>query len=249
MSTEKLTERLPERVQEERDEDPLSHAARTYLYFLRVLFESRPAGYYRWTEDNETTEVLIADQGPVGIEVMDRIPAVISERGDFSFSAIALDQHRFTNPTTGDREHADLLSGNMVIHCVAREGLEATRLACIVARGIIRFRRELTILGGFHEIRPNVVIGRESPAGALVEGDSDYNFVDVPVQSPLHLRETWGIGAIGQDVIKSIEGKLVAQPSLETLLCPEQKARTVRDPTYQGTLLREVGDLDQSIKI
>ena len=146
------------------------------------------------------------------------------------------------DPRTGDREHQDLLTGVMTFQCISKDGLEATRLATLVARGIMRFRREITLLGGFHEISPAISIGTESPAGAsLVEGSSDNEFTAVPVQSPLHLRESWGIGALNQDVLRSIEMRLRAQ--VEVVLTPEQKRRAVRGPSYNGVPLQPVDEL------
>jgi hypothetical protein len=95
--------------------------------------------------------------------------------------------------TSGERTHTDLLTGSFSINCVSRNGLEAERLALLVAKAIRIYRRHLQRAGFFH-IGHLVQVGTESPAGSLVSGDSDEDFVVVPVTLPVYYQTSWKVG-------------------------------------------------------
>ena len=251
MPGEKLPAKLHPDLTLARAEDSLTHVSRVYQYFLRVLFAAMPSGRgtYHWTEDKETTEITLLDKGPVGHEILEKRPAVITIRGQFGWTNVVLDQMQAIIPGTGERIHTDLVSGSMMLNCVARNGIKANRIASLVASGILKFRRELTQLGLFHQISGNLQITPEHPASsALVEmGTADFDYVNVQVISPVQFQDTWSIRALDRDVLRSIEGTLRAR--MEIMLTPDQQRRSLRDPTYHGSLLEAVGGIEQPLKI
>ena len=252
MSAEKLPDRLPPDLSNARDEDPLTHVSRVYQFFLRTVFAAMPkgAGRYHWTNDPETTEITLVDKGPVGSEIIELRPAIITQRTDVAWQGMTLDQRQVgPEPATGERQHADMVSGSMLLHCIAKDGVVANRVASLVIFAITKFRRELTRLGNFHQVLPGLTASQEQPAtSAMVDsGDSDFDFVEVLVQSPLHMRDEWLISTLDQDVLESIEGTLRAQ--MVITLTSEQKKRALRDVTYRGQLLQSLGSLDHDFDV
>ena len=252
MAGEKLPDRLPPDLSNARHEDPLTHVSRVYQFFLRTVFAAMPrgAGKFHWTSDPETTEIVLMDKGPVGHEILELRPAIITQRTEFVWQGIALDQRQVgPEPATGDRQHADMVSGSMILHCLAKDGVMANRVASLTIFAINKFRRDLTRLGNFHQVLPGLRASQEQPAssGLVDSGDADFDFVEVQVVSPLHMRDEWLISTLDQDVLESIEGVLRAQ--LSVTLTSEQKKRALRDATYRGQLLVSLGSLDQDFEV
>jgi len=108
-----------------------------------------------------------------------------------------------------------------VINCVSRVGLEAETVATIVMKAIRVYRRELQKAGFFH-IGTMVQVGSETPAGALVQGDSDEDFINVPVSFPVYYQESWTVQKEAQ-VLNAISLKVeyVARQFDGSLLYPE----------------------------
>jgi hypothetical protein len=156
------------------------------------LFHFEPDGNVDYQTAERETEVIITDAGSVGTDAVEKRPAIIVSRGPFAYGNTSLDHLLGEEGTTGKRTHTDLITGSYVINCVSRLGLEAERLALLVAKSIRIYRRELQKAGFFH-IGGAITIGQESPAGALVGGDSDEDFINVPVMLPVYYQESWTI--------------------------------------------------------
>ena len=179
----------------------LSDTKDILLRFLQDLFFQMPPGsgcYHfqpgqeKGSTDSETTELIISDAGSVNTDSVEKRPAIIISRGPFAYGNTSLDQLLKKEPGVGheERVHTDLLSGSFVLNCVSRAGLEAEEVALIVAKAIRIYRRELQ-KAGFFQIGSMVQVGTETPAGALVSGDSDEDFINVPVSFPIFYQESW----------------------------------------------------------
>ena len=94
--------------------------------------------------------------------------------------------------STGSRTHTDLLSGSFVVSCVSRVGLEAEKIALMVAKALRIYRRSLHQIG-FFQIGQQIRIGVETSANSWLPGDSDEDFITVPVQFPVFYQESWSI--------------------------------------------------------
>tara|TARA_R110002126_G_scaffold48716_1_gene135388 strand:+ start:793 stop:1572 length:780 start_codon:yes stop_codon:yes gene_type:complete len=173
------------------------------LRFLQDLFFQMPRGQgcYHFEPaqevgemDEKATEVIISDAGSVNTDSVEKRPAIIISRGPFAYGNTSLDHLLKKDPglMSSTRVHTDLLSGSFVINCVSRAGLEAEEVAVIVMKAIRVYRRELQKAGFFH-IGTMIQIGNETPAGTLVQGDSDDDFVNVPVSFPVYYQESWTV--------------------------------------------------------
>ena len=173
------------------------------LRFLQDIFFQMPRGQgcYHFepgqetgSTDEENTEIVITDSGTVNTDTVEKRPAIIVSRGPFAYGNTSLDHLlRFEPSISGNtRVHTDLLTGSFVINCLSREGLEAEEIALIVSKAIRIYRRLLQKAGFFH-IGTLVQVGAETAAGALVSGDSDEDFINVPVSFPVYYQESWTI--------------------------------------------------------
>tara|TARA_Y100000114_G_C11746180_1_gene321714 strand:- start:553 stop:1335 length:783 start_codon:yes stop_codon:yes gene_type:complete len=142
--------------------------------------------------DEENTEVIITDAGSVGTETVEKRPAIILSRGPFAYANTSLDNFLSQSDTSDKRTHTDLLLGSFVINCVSRNGLEAERLALLVGKAIRIHRRRIQ-LAGFFQIGQRIRIGSETAANQLVSGDSDEDFISVPVTFPVYYQETFSV--------------------------------------------------------
>lgn len=179
----------------------LSDTKDILLRFLQDLFFQMPAGEgcYHFqpghevgSTDEENTEIVITDAGSVSTDSVEKRPVIIVSRGPFAYGNTALDHLLKQDPGLmhEKRVHTDLLTGSFVLNCVSRAGLEAEEIALIVAKAIRIYRRELQKAGFFH-IGTLVQVGSETPAGALVSGDSEEDFINVPVSLPIYYQESW----------------------------------------------------------
>ncbi len=212
----------------------LSDAKDILLRFLQDFFYQMPAGdsdlfHFEPGEDQggteeAETELIISDQGPINTDTVEKRPALIVSRGPFAWANTSLDQLLSLSFRSGTRTHTDLLTGSFVVNCVARQGLEAERLAVLVSKGIRIFRRNLQ-QAGFFQVGHLVQIGVESPAGALVSGDSDEDFINVPVTFPVFYQESWTVEQEAEilrriqfkayHVARRYDGSLISPDSLD----------------------------------
>lgn len=142
--------------------------------------------------DEENTEVIITDAGSLGTDVVEKRPAIVLARGPFAYANTALDNFLGSEEVNDKRTHTDLLTGSFVINCVSRNGLEAEKLALLVAKAIRIHRRRIQ-LAGFFQIGQRIRIGSESPANSIVSGDSEEDFIAVPVTFPVYYQETFSV--------------------------------------------------------
>ncbi len=151
--------------------------------------------------DEENTEVIITDAGSIGTDTVEKRPVIILSRGPFAYANTAMDNFLGHDESVDKRTHTDLLTGSFVINCVSRNGLEAEKLALLVAKGIRVHRRRIQ-LAGFFQIGQRIRIGSESPANALVSGDSEEDFISVPVTFPVYYQETFSIQSTATTLAK-----------------------------------------------
>ncbi len=155
------------------------------------LFHFEPGEEDYSTAETET-ELIVSDAGAVGTDTVETRPAILISRGPFAYGNVSLDQLLEQDLASGNRTHTDLLSGSFVVNCVSKIGLEAEKLALLVAKAIRMYRRQLQVAGFFY-IGHMIQVGQESPAGTLVSGDSEEDFVTVSVTFPVYYQESWTV--------------------------------------------------------
>jgi hypothetical protein len=108
-----------------------------------------------------------------------------------------------------------LISAAFSIHCIAREGAEARKLAYYVFRLIPVFEKVLQKMG-LHGVVNNLVVGQESPAGALVQGSSMPEWKLVTVQAPFLIKDTLLFDSTGEGTFQPMIQYITMR--METLL-------------------------------
>lgn len=202
-------------------EDPLFHYTKVFVRFLQVVFHSFEKGSYRWEPDMEFTDIVISDQGMVGREVVEKRPAIACMRGPTQWLNVSMDQFKEFDFSNGKRTHTDLVASVMIYNCIAREGLEAQRLAWIAGYATRVLKRNL-LRAGLHRVGENVDYGPESPAENVVPDTKGLSLVQVSV--PFFFQDTYGVAPIDNLLLKDIDLRLtseaVSQPTEQPALRP-----------------------------
>ena len=174
-----------------RGEDPALYAMRLYVQYLQGLFNFMPSGTFHWEPDNEESEIVIRAQAPLDLKTVGKRPAITVVMGPYSFGNIGIDNLLSHDPKTGKRVRTDLLSGHLVVYCIANTDVLAMRLAHIVTHHTRVNQRLLESEGGFHSIaRPAPTVNSPSPPGQLVMGDPG-QLIMTQVNIPFQIQWTW----------------------------------------------------------
>jgi hypothetical protein len=176
--------------------DPLNYTIKAFAAFLQTIFEIAPRGSFHWTPNSEDTEVVITEENPVHVESVERKPVISLVLGPTAFSGTSLDDLQFVRTTDAAETHTDLLSGNITLNCMSRVAQECRFLGWLCARTIWDLRKIFIQETCIHEVGRKIQVGAVSPAGALVQGDTEAEWHAVSVVVPLFLQWT--------DVVKPI---------------------------------------------
>lgn len=146
-----------------RESDPLFYFTLLFLSFIQGLFKLRPSGSYKFSEDEQLTEIIIADQVTAAKET---VPRIITARGPAQFMTMFCDDMTRRSMKTDERKRTSLLSIPMTINCIAKSANEAQELAFFVAHNIWT-HRILLQQHGIHKIDRNITLSPETPTDAI----------------------------------------------------------------------------------
>jgi len=200
--------------------DPMYHCTRVLVAFAQGIFKCFPKGQYHWDSDLETTEIVITDQTPLTSSVINTRPAIVITRGQFQFANLAIGNLENIDTASGNRIYRDMLSGSITYNCLARNGIEASRLSWVIGSHVKKLRVFLQQQGPFTEIGQNVMFLGESPPGAILNDPVDSGTINVPVVIPFHYPHRWEVRDPAfqletiKATIKSDEGIVLAQTSV-----------------------------------
>ena len=244
-------------------EQPLLLIRKACLSFIQGLFEQADPGNFHWCESLEETEIVITDESPIKLDVVGKRPAINTVRGTVAWGKTSLDEMQERSLANDQRKHTDLLSGTMTINCCSREPLETEYMAWIVANHTWLLRRLVMKFTPVHEFGRGQVVGAPSPAGAIVSGDTEGEWICTPVQIPFFLQITGKVTPLGLTLLKEIEAKfnvrggaqvgptgVRGQATLENQTgAPAPGTETsIRPPTIRGRPIRNVA-FEQSISV
>lgn len=158
----------------------------TGLRFLQTAFSQRRAENFRYDDNEELTELKIADQYAFQLEAAEKKPAIIAVRGSLNWSNIGINEGmQELNMRTGEEGQTDIVTGSVAFTCLSRVGLEAERLASDVFSLFKFFRRTLR-KHGFFSIR-SMSIGPEQ----LVEAPGEPKLFLVSVLMTCQVQDKW----------------------------------------------------------
>ncbi len=188
------------------------------LRYLQDLFYQAPAGQdcfhlepgdTDYGIDEKESELIVTDQATVNTDTLEKRPAIILSRGPFAYGNISVGNLQGLTFTTGQKKQTDLVTGSFVLNCISSVGIEAERLANIVARGL-RAHRVLLQKAGFFNIGDRVQVGQETSPNSLVSGGSAEDFVNVPVILPVAYQDWYSIEQANTPLLNRIVFKAVA---------------------------------------
>jgi hypothetical protein len=195
---------------------PLTHMLRTYTYFIQNIFSGENSMGLTYSEDQETTDIIIRMANAINAEVIEKKPAVLVSRSGFTFPSGGIG---------GSMESKDLKDGSTTREGLLKGGVFFTVLADLdnVATDIAWYIVEHIWLlksteGGelFHG-SSNFNISPPSPPQGLVQGDAAET-VAVQVSFPVSLLRKSRVSPMVFRTLNKIEATLRDSSTQDTLL-------------------------------
>lgn len=234
-------------------EQPLHMVRKTTLHFLQGLFEQADTGYFKWSEDLEETEIVITDETPLRLDTVGKRPAITVVRAPVAWGQTSLDEMKSTDFATGAREHTDLLRGTLSINCCSRVDLESEYISWIAANHLWLLRRMFLKGTPIHEFGRAISIGSPSPAGAIVSGDTEGEWICTSVSVPFFIQLFGRVTPLNQQVVRAIEARMNVRFGAR-LGSSEVRGQTtvggvsIRPPSIRGKPIRQVA-FEQSLTV
>ena len=173
--------------------DPTYHAVRTMIGFCQGIFKALPNAKYRWSPDEENTQVLITGAYPLKAQTISRRPAIVVGHSQTQIMNTSMGSFEGQRYHTGNNVYRDLLATTIVFNCVATTGHEASTLAWFIASNLRALRPLIQRMGPFTQMGQQVSIGIESPPGALLQDTTDSTAIAVPVMAQTYIPHRWEV--------------------------------------------------------
>lgn len=180
-------------------EDPLNYVVKAYIAFLQTIWETAPKGFMHWSSSVEETELVITEENPIHVDSKEQKPLISVVLGPTRFNGSSLDDLVHVDARNAKEIHTDLLPGTMTLNCVSRVPQEARFIAWQSARNIWILRKLFCRESHIHDTGRNISIGSVSPAGALVQGDTEGEWHFVQVSCPFFLQWTDSVTPLTHD--------------------------------------------------
>ena len=222
------------------DEDRTYRALKAFILFSKGLFQTRPVGHWRWSRDQNETEIVITSDVPLDLARQQNRPAIIVELENVRWAAISPSQTMQQSFLRGTRTFSDLMATGVTFHCLGRTGEAARGIAWLLFKYIPLFRRQIQTAGRIHGIETGIQMGKESKPGQLVTGGAWPEWVEVSLSVPIYIQETTRISdtadsdfrTVAQAVTMSLTAGLGDGIQTDATATPSQVHRTV-DRTVQ----------------
>jgi len=166
-------------------EDRFYRATKAYIVLLQALFNAIEE--FKWSEDNNSSKILITDQKPYQADETERRPIIVTARTQGSWASTSLDQRAYSDLFGPGLIHADLAPAGMLINVVAREGVEAQYIAWLIFNAIPMFRENLIRWGRLHAISNRLIISEERDVAGVLRVANPSDWTMVQIFSPFQL--------------------------------------------------------------
>lgn len=153
-------------------ESRLYKAHRAWVLFIQGLFRSRERGDFKWSPDDNETEIIIQATQPTEVEAQHRRPIIVVSRSRSNTLGLSRDQKLSQSIVQSTRTFSRLHNFSIMIMAVAREGVEAENLLWYVDEMILPFKEQIQRVGRMHHISNNTSFSEESRHGSIVPGSS-----------------------------------------------------------------------------
>lgn len=215
---------------------------KSVLAFIQGLFEAQDPGCFKWNDSLEETEIVVTDESPLRLDVIGKRPSISIIRGPVRWGQTSLDEMQGLNQVTGMKQKTDLLPGTVSINCCSSADLESEYIAWVVANHIWMLRGLFMKNTKIHEFGRGISIGSPSPAGAIVAGDTEGEWICTTVQVPFHL-QVYGKVTPKQNLIQAIEMRMGVRGVVQAQQTPVRdplRGTTPNAPRIRGRVIRDV---------
>jgi hypothetical protein len=168
--------------------DPLNYMVKAFVAFLQTIFEQAPIGQFHWRPELAETELVITEENPVNLDAVEQKPLISVVLGPVRFNGSSMDDLLSVSSVDAREVHTDLIPGTVSLNCMSRVAQECRFLGWISARTIWNLRKIFIRETHIHEVGRNISIGPVTPAGALVQGDTEGEWHSVSVACPFFLQ-------------------------------------------------------------
>lgn len=183
---------------------PLQHLRVLFVTFAQGLFGAAPAGNYRWTEDDESSEIIIQDEGTIQTDRLQSRPGITFTRSAIQLYSAWIDDMMGYDFRTEKKTKSVLVPGSMSINCCSRNDIESEAIAWVCAEHFWLLR-ELLMKSGFFDIGRQVMISAPSPAGSIVQGDQGAEWFCTTVTVPFQFYRTSAFTPLGRQIVSNID--------------------------------------------
>src|SRR5688572_5992957 len=113
--------------------NPLAHVRFLFIRFVQGLFSSAEPGFYKWSSDDDNTELYIGGEEVIDASVVEKKPAVHFIRGPVQFYSLGIDDRESYDFALDKKTKGVLLPGTMTINGVSSVSLESEHIAWVIA--------------------------------------------------------------------------------------------------------------------
>ena len=164
----------------------LNWLKRTTLQFLQIVYSQRAEGNLRYDDDEELTDIKIADQYAYQLEATDTRPAIIGVRGSLNWQTVGMNMGMQEMDMRSDQKvNTGIIHGSVGLTCISRVGLEAEGIASEVFN-LFKFFQPTLMKYGFLTVK-SMNIGPEQ----LVESPAEPKLFAVTVMMQCQIQDRW----------------------------------------------------------
>jgi hypothetical protein len=183
---------------------PLQHVRVLILGFIQGLFAEAPANSYRWSPDDQVTELIIRDENPIHVDTVAMRPCVSLTMGSINFYSLGMDDMYSYDVDLDRKVKVVLIPGTVSVNCCSRVPIEAHNLAWIIAEHLWLLR-EILLKAGFFEIGRNISVSPPSPPGSVIAADAADEWVCSTVSVPYQFSRKSAFTNLGHQIVRNIE--------------------------------------------
>lgn len=170
-------------------ESPLGDVIKGFLVILRSIFRSQDPGDYHWNPDSDLTDIIITDQNRTDAKTLGQRPLIVTQRVGTGVVPLGMNPRTHRN-SDGSWNATRLYAGNILVHCISKNGPEAEMLAVFIADSLPHFYREIISRTCLHSIDDQITVSAETPVSPYVLQGGSNEWVSVVLQIPFKAQTT-----------------------------------------------------------
>jgi len=169
-------------------DNELSRARRALILFCQGIFKIKEPQHYRWSENDDETEIYIAGSEPISDSISTKVPRIMVSTGPMKWASLSRDQLVAPPIVNNARTFRDLLTSTATFAVTAKEEAEAIGLAMYVFKLLPLFEGDLNRMGSMHAIQTQQAQIIPPPGkGASIPGSARSEFRVARLVVPIYV--------------------------------------------------------------